>query len=51
MAFDTIAAGTTTIERILDMADRIVPGHFPELVKHDGRFTWEEAAEFPLMVR
>ena len=29
MAFDTIAAGTATIERILDMADRIVPAHFP----------------------
>ena len=51
MAFDTIAAGTATIEKILGMADRIVPGHFPELVKQDGRFTWEDAAEFPLMVR
>ena len=51
MAFDTIAAGTATIERIIDMADRIIPGHFPELIKQDGQFTWEDASEFPLMVR
>jgi hypothetical protein len=30
MAFDAIETGTRTIERILDSADRIVPGHFPE---------------------
>ena len=51
MAFDTIATGTSTIERILDMADRIILGHFPELIKQDGQFTWEDAAEFSLMVR
>ena len=51
-AFDTVAAGTKTIETILAMADRIVPGHFPELIKTpDGRFTWEEAAELPLLIR
>jgi len=51
MAFDTISAGTKTIGRILDMADRIVPGHFPELIKRDGQFTWDDAAELPLLVR
>ena len=51
MAFDTISAGTKTIGRILDMADRIVPGHFPELIKRDGQFTWDDEAELPLLVR
>lgn len=32
MAFDAIETGTRTIERILDSADRIVPGHFPESI-------------------
>ena len=48
MAFDTPEAGTRSIERILDMADRIVPGHFPELTKTDRGFTWNDAIEFPL---
>lgn len=51
MAFDTIEAGTETIERILGMADRIVPGHFPELIKQDGIFVWEDTAELALIVR
>ena len=51
MAFDTIAKGTATIKRMLDMADRIVPGHFPELIKRNNHFTWEDAAELPLIVR
>jgi glyoxylase-like metal-dependent hydrolase (beta-lactamase superfamily II) len=52
MAFDTIESGTRTIERILDHADRIVPGHFPELIKQpNGAFGWDEAAPFELLVR
>ena len=51
MAFDTVETGTATIERILAMADVIVPGHFPELVKRDGAFTWDEAAELSILVR
>lgn len=51
MAFDTQIAGTESIGRILAMADRIVPGHFPELIKRDGRFEWDEPAELPLLVR
>ena len=51
MAFDTVEAGTDTINRILDMADRIVPGHFPELIKRNGTFVWEDRAEFALLVR
>ncbi|MFQ5774357.1 MAG: MBL fold metallo-hydrolase [Kiloniellaceae bacterium] len=51
MAFDSVENGTETIARILDMADRIVPGHFPELIKTDRGFTWEDGVEFPLVVR
>lgn len=51
MAFDTIEAGTASIERVLALADRIVPGHFPELIKSPRGFLWEEAAPFELLVR
>ncbi|MDQ0391598.1 MBL fold metallo-hydrolase [Labrys monachus] len=52
MAFDEIEVGTATIRNILDRADRIMPGHFPELVRlPDGNFVWDEAAPFELMVR
>jgi glyoxylase-like metal-dependent hydrolase (beta-lactamase superfamily II) len=52
MAFDTIEAGTATITRILDRADRIVPGHFPELIRQpSGMFSWEDVASFDLRVR
>lgn len=50
-AFDTVESSRATIDRLLALGDRIVPGHFPELVKRDGGFTWEEAAEFPILVR
>lgn len=51
MVFDTVESSTATITKILDRADRIVPGHFPELIKRNGVFEWDDAAEFALMVR
>ena len=51
MVFDSIDASTATIRTILDMAERIVPGHFPELRRIDTGFVWDEVAEFPLLVR
>jgi len=51
MAFDSAAAGTRSIERILEIADRIVPGHFPELIRTETGVTWTDAAEFPLLIR
>jgi glyoxylase-like metal-dependent hydrolase (beta-lactamase superfamily II) len=52
MAFDTIEAGTESIHRIIEIADRIIPGHFPELVRQpDGTFSWEESAPFELLIR
>ncbi len=50
-AFDTAEAGADSIARIAAMADRIVPGHFPELVRQGDKFVWSEAAEFPLLIR
>jgi glyoxylase-like metal-dependent hydrolase (beta-lactamase superfamily II) len=52
MAFDTLEAGTKSIARILAKADRIVPGHFPELVRQkNGVFSWDEPAPFELLIR
>lgn len=51
MAFDTAENGTASIRRILEIADRIVPGHFPELVREGEQWLWEEAAELALLVR
>ena len=52
MAFDEVATGTATIGHILDRADRIIPGHFPELIRQgDGAFAWDENASFDLVVR
>lgn len=52
MAFDSVERGTDSIRRILAMADRIVPGHFPELIRQeDGSFLWDDAAPFDLRVR
>ena len=51
MAFDTIETGTASIRRILDEAERIVPGHFQELIRQGDRFVWEDAFELTLVVR
>jgi glyoxylase-like metal-dependent hydrolase (beta-lactamase superfamily II) len=50
--YDTLAASTASIRRITEMADRIIPGHFPELIKQpNGQFGWTEGAAFDLIVR
>lgn len=51
MAFDTEEAGTRSIKRILEVADRIIPGHAPELVRQGEAFVWNESAELPLVIR
>lgn len=51
-AFTPPGVAAATIARIVDTADRIVPGHFPELVRlADGRFTWTEPAHLDLVIR
>jgi len=52
MAFDTREVGTATIQRILATADRIVPGHFAELIRQPGgQFSWESESPFNLVIR
>lgn len=51
MGFDAPEVGAATIRRIVASADRIVPGHFPELVRSGEALIWEEPGELPLIVR
>jgi N-acyl homoserine lactone hydrolase len=52
MAFDTIETGTESIRRTLEVADPIIPGRFPELIRHpDGAFSWDDCAPFELLIR
>ena len=51
MAFDTVEAGTATIRKLLAIGDRIVPGHFPELIRRDGAWVWDEPASLNLVIR
>lgn len=51
-AFDTVENGTASIQRILQNADRIVPGHFSELIRQEnGAFAWNEDSELNLILR
>lgn len=51
MPFGSPEEATASISRILDMADRIVPGHFPELTRREGGFVWDEPGELDILVR
>lgn len=50
-AFDSYENAAASIRLILSMADRIVPGHFPEMVRRNGTFLWDEPAELTLIIR
>ena len=51
LEFDPMNRGGDTIRRILAMADRIVPGHFPELRRTAKGLTWDTEVEFSLLIR
>lgn len=52
MVFATPEEGEQSIARLMEFADTIVPGHFPEIHKTErGTFVWEQGAEFNLIVR
>lgn len=51
MAFDTLESGTATINRILDMGDVFVPGHFVEFRRTDNGITWDGENDLTLIVR
>lgn len=52
MAFDSIERGSESIARIIETADHIIPGHFPQIYKvGDGRFAWGDGSPFHLVIR
>ncbi len=51
MVFATEAESRASIARITSRADRIVPGHHPELVRGSGGWLWEPAPALGLVVR
>ncbi len=50
-AFDTPERATQTIKMLLPLADRLIPGHFMEMYREDGSFTWDDTMEFPIVIR
>jgi N-acyl homoserine lactone hydrolase len=50
-AFDTQERAAATIKMLLPLADRLIPGHFMEMYREDGSFTWDDTMEFPLIIR
>ena len=50
-AFDTQERAAATIRSLLPLADRLIPGHFMEMIKTDGSFTWDDTMEFPIVIR
>jgi len=51
MPFGSGEEATASISRILSMADRMVPGHFPELVRRGENFVWDEPGELDILIR
>lgn len=50
-AFDTMERASATINHLLTLGDRIIPGHFMEMFKRDGTFTWDDVMELPIIMR
>ena len=50
-AFDTQERAAETIRMLLPLADRLIPGHFMEMRRENGVFTWDDTMEFPLLIR
>jgi glyoxylase-like metal-dependent hydrolase (beta-lactamase superfamily II) len=50
-SFDTQERAAETIRHLLGLADRIIPGHFMEMYKCDGTFTWDDVMELPIIMR
>jgi N-acyl homoserine lactone hydrolase len=51
MYFGSENDAAASISLITSMADRIVPGHFPELIRRGDIFTWDEPSELNLVIR
>jgi glyoxylase-like metal-dependent hydrolase (beta-lactamase superfamily II) len=51
MSFLSDEDSTRTIEKLLSIADRIVPGHYAELILRDGVWVWEDPMPLELIFR
>ena len=51
MQFDPEQRGPETIRRIKKIADRIVPGHYPQLRKLENTWVWDEMQPLDLVFR
>ena len=50
-AFDSHENASASIRLILSIADRIVPGHFSEMIRRGDTFLWDEPGELTLYMR
>ncbi|WP_186444983.1 MBL fold metallo-hydrolase [Mesorhizobium sp. J18] len=50
-SFDTKEVASQSIRTIMEMSDVVVPGHFGELFKEDGRVVWEAIQPLNLIAR
>jgi N-acyl homoserine lactone hydrolase len=51
MPFGSEQEASQSISRILSLADRIVPGHFPELIRRGEDFIYDEPGELDILIR
>lgn len=51
MSFGSDEASTSTIQNLLSIADRVVPGHYSELIRSSGTWVWEEPLPLELVFR
>lgn len=50
-AFDTPERASATIRDLLSLGDRIIPGHYSEIHKKNGNWTWDGAMDLNLRIR
>ncbi|MFW6028063.1 MAG: MBL fold metallo-hydrolase [bacterium] len=50
-AFDTPERASATIRDLLSRGDRVIPGHYSEIYKKDGNWTWDGAMDLNLRIR
>jgi hypothetical protein len=50
-AFDTKEVASRSIRTIVEMSDVIVPGHFGNLFKEDGKIVWSTTQPLNLIAR
>lgn len=51
MSFLSDADSTRTIDKLMSLADRIVPGHYAELIRRDGVWVWDDPMPLELIFR